>query len=147
MKINEVKFSRDILIEPVSDRWYRIPGAFTIDLTTDCGRIRINIDDGFMFDGRSGGPAVDFIAPNLGTQSELKAWLLHDINGYGKCLSFEETNELLYSMLRGQCNYSWFRAKVIYTAVSFSDSWYGEPKPTDRERINWNKIHIRHYDK
>ena len=105
MKITKVEFSRDILLKPISDRWYEIQGAFSIDITTDCGVKRINIDDGFLFDGRSGGPMIDFIAPNLGAQAELKAWTLHDICGHDLTgFTFEETNEILYMMLR-QCGY------------------------------------------
>lgn len=146
MKIYDVKVSRDILLEPVSDRWYRIPGAWSVDYITDCGRIHIQVDDGFMLDGRSGGPMVDFIAPNLGTQDELKCWLVHDLNAYDICLSYEETNWLLYEMLR-KIGYGWFRARAIYTAVNMSESWFGQPLPRDREYPNLAKIHVRHYDK
>lgn len=147
MKVIKIDFSRDISITPVADRWYRVNGAFTVDITTDCGVKRINVDDGFLFDGRSGGPMVDFIAPNLGTQAELKAWCLHDICGHDLTgFSFEETNEMLYMLLR-QCGYGWFRAKTIYTAVSLSDDWFGIPVIGDKSYINITKIHVRHYDK
>ena len=147
MKVLKVEFSRDILLKPISDRWYEIQGAFTIDITTDCGVKRINVDDGFVLDGRSGGPLVDFIAPNLGTQAELKAWTLHDICGHDLTgFTFEETNEILYMMLR-QCGYGWFRAKVIYAGVSISDDWFGIPVIGDKSYPNITKIHVRHYDK
>ena len=86
------------------------------------------------------------IAPNLGTQEELKCWLAHDINAYDICFSYDETNEILYSMLRN-IGYSWVRARMIYTAVNFTDSWFGEPAPSDREFPNITKIHVRHTDK
>lgn len=146
MKVLKVEFSRDILLKPISDRWYEIQGAFSIDITTDCGVKRINVDDGFVLDGRSGGPLVDFIAPNLGTQAELKAWTLHDICGHDLTgFTFEETNEILYMMLR-QCGYGWFRAKVIYAGVSISDDWFGIPIIGDKSYPNITKIHVRHYD-
>lgn len=147
MNILDIKFSRDITIRPISDRWYRIDGAFTIDIyLKDEGIVHISIDDGFMFDGRSGGPCVDFIAPNLGTQAELKAWLFHDICGYDIYFSFKETNKILYDTLR-KIGYSWFKANAIWSAVSISDAWFGMPVPNSREYPNLNKIHVRHYDK
>lgn len=147
MHILDIKFSRDITIRPISDRWYRIDGAFTIDVyLKDEGLVHISIDDGFMFDGRSGGPCVDFIAPNLGTQAELKAWLFHDICGYDIYFSFKETNKILYDTLR-KIGYGWFKANAIWSAVSITDSWFGMPLPNSREYPNMNKIHVRHYDK
>lgn len=147
MKILKVEFSRDITLKPIADRWYEIQGAFTVEITTDCGVKHINVDDGFVFDSRSGGPMVDFIAPNLGTQAEVKAWCLHDICGHDLTgFTFEETNEILYTMLR-QCGYGWFRAKLIYTAVSLSDDWFGIPVIEDKSYSNITKIHVRHYDK
>lgn len=147
MKVTKIDFSRDILLKPISDRWYAIQGAFSIDITIDCGVKRINVDDGFLFDGRSGGSMVDFIAPNLGTQAELKAWCLHDICGHDLTgFTFEETNEILYILLR-QCGYGWFRAKVIHAAVSLSNDWFGVPVIGDKSYTNITKIHVRHYDK
>jgi hypothetical protein len=148
MKIYNVTYSSDIVIEPQGDRWYKIPHAFYYDMITEYGRIRISVYKDFMFDGRSGGNIVDFVAPNLGTQEEVKAWLTHDIGYYSSIgLSFEQTNELLYQMLR-DCGYGWFRARSIYTAVSmFGEGSFGEPKPNDKEYPNLAKIHMRHYDK
>lgn len=147
MKIDKIEFSRDITIRPIADRWYRIDGAFTVDIyLKDEGVVHIRVDDGFMFDGRSGGPCVDFIAPNLGTQDELKIWLLHDLMAYDIYFSFKETNKILYDNLRN-INYSWIKANAIWSAVSISDSWFGIPLPDSREYPNLNKIHVRHYDK
>ena len=148
MKVTKVEFSRDIILKPIADGWCEVQGAFCIDYTTDCGLIRINVDRGFTMDGRSGGPMVEAfgIAPNLGTQDELKCWLAHDINAYAIYFSYDETNDILYSMLR-EIGYGWFRSKLIYTAVNCSDSWFGEPYPNEREYPNLAKIHVRHTDK
>lgn len=147
MIIEKIVFSRDISLKPIADRWYRIEGAFSINVyLRDEGIVRICIDDGFEFDGRSGGPCVDFIAPNLGTQDELKAWCFHDICGYDIYFSFKETNNILYNSLR-KIGYGWYKANVILAAVSFSDSWFGKPLPNTREYRNLNKIHVRHVDK
>lgn len=149
MKISKVEFSRDITLKPIADRWYEVQGAFTVDITTDCGVKRINIDDGFKTDGRSGSSWIDAlgIAPNLGSQEELKAWVLHDILFYDIGFEFTEANELLYSMLRA-AGYGWFRARLIFTAVDmFGEDHFGTPLPTDREYPNLAKIHVRHTHK
>lgn len=149
MKIHEVIFSRDLSIMPIADRWYRINGAFTVDIKTDCGVKHICVDDGFMTDGRSGSSWIDAlgIAPNLGNQEEMKAYILHDLLYYDIGFTFEEANELLYSMLR-QCGYGWFRARLIYNAVSlFGKDHFGLPIVGDREYENITKLHIRHFDK
>ena len=75
--------SNDVYIAPMSERWYRIPHSWACEAVTDCGRIRAEVGAGFLFDGRSGGLAVDVIAPNLGTQAETKRWLAHDLWGHG----------------------------------------------------------------
>src|SRR5574343_2311 len=148
MKVTKVEFSRDIILKPIADRWYEVQGAFCIDYTTDCGIIRINVDHGFLLDGRSGRPMVEVlgIAPNLGTQEELKRWVAHNINAHDICFSYDETNDILYNMLRN-IGYGCFRSKLIYTAVNFSEGWFGEPLPNDREYPNLAKIHVRHVDK
>ena len=148
MKVLKVEFSRDITLKPIADRWYEVQGAFSVDITTDCGVKRINVDDGFCTDGRSGSSWIDAlgIAPNLGSQEELKAFVLHDLLYYDIGFSFSEANELLYGMLRA-VGYGWFRAKLIYTAVEFfGESNFGEPIHSDREYPNMAKIYVRHYD-
>ena len=150
VKILDVICGYRITIAPIAERWYNIPHGFRFELVTDVGRKVISVDSGFCFDGRSGGSMVDAlgVAPNLGTQDEIKAWLLHDINYYDCTgLSFDESNELLYSMLR-KCGYSWIRAKLVYNAVQwFGRGSFGEPSPDSREFCNVGKIHVRHYDK
>lgn len=55
MKITKIDFSRDILLKPISDRWYEVQGAFSVNFYLEGeGVVRINVDDGFLFDGRSG---------------------------------------------------------------------------------------------
>lgn len=149
MKIVKVEFSRDITLKPLADRWYEVQGAFSITIATDCGVKRIYVDHGFMTDGRSGSSWVDAlgIAPNLGSQEELKSFICHDLLFYDIGFSFTEANELLYAMLR-DAGYGWFRARLIYTAVEmFGEEHFGSPLPTDREYQNLSKIHVRHCDK
>lgn len=148
--IHRVDVSRDITLTPVGDRWYRVQGAFTVDIFTDFGRKHIMVDDGLMFDGRSGSSWIDAlgIAPNLGTQAELKEFLTHDILYYDIGFTFEEANALLRDRLRSECGYGAIRAGLIYHAVqTFGRSHFGAPAPDEREYPNLAKIHVRHYDK
>lgn len=148
MKITKIEFSRDIVLKPIADRWYEVQGAFTVDLClVNEGVVHINIDDGFLFDGRSGGPIVDYFAPNLGTQQELKTFLLHDLLSYDIYFSFSENNEIFYNNLRNWCNYSWSKAKIMWAFVSISDSYFGIPLPDSREYSNIDRIYVRHYAK
>ena len=137
----------DVYIAPVSERWYMIPHSWACEVITDCGRIRAEVGAGFLFDGRSGGLAVDILVPNLGTQAETKRWLAHDLWGHGIALSFEETNDDLRMGLRDDCGYSRKLAGAIHAAVSASESWFGEPAFDDRSYPNLALIHVRHYPK
>ena len=140
--------SRDITLMPIGDRWYRILGHFSIDIWGPFpGRKRIDVDDGFEFDGRSGPCMADIVMPNLGSQPELKCALVHDINAYDRSgLSFQETNALFRDMLQ-RVGYGYMRRNLIWAAVSANDSWFGEPSPDDREYPNLDKIHVRHFDR
>jgi hypothetical protein len=100
-----------------------------------------------MFDGRSGGPAVDKVVPNLGTQAECKEWFKHDLFGHGLILSFEETNDMLRIGLRDNCGYTRSKAGAIHRAVSLSDDWFGEPQEGDRSYPNLKLIKARWFDK
>jgi hypothetical protein len=109
---------------------------------TNQGTLNVHLDYGFVFDGRSGPPIIDWYAPNLGRLEERLTWLTHDVNGYGRSLSFRDTNTLLYAMLRDLCGYSRLKASTIRYAVSLDKSWYGEPKEDDWCHANLNKLHI-----
>lgn len=111
------------------DRRYTLKGDVSFIISWNGDKYRYDFLEGFMFDGRSGSPLLDWFAPNLGNIEERLAWLCHDANGYATLLSFKETNKLLYDMLVELCYYWKIKAKTIQCAVSVSDSWYGEPKP------------------
>ena len=146
MKIKQFNvITGDIEIIPRGDRWYGCPNRVCTHLyLTDGTRIVMESKPGFMFDGRSGGPLVDFITPNLGDQRHLACWWMHDIHAYALYLSFRETNDVLYQTLR-LAGDSWFQASLIESGVSISDSWFGEPLPTSREFPNLQLISVRHY--
>ena len=114
---------------------------------TNQGDLNVFLKKGFEFDGRSGTPIVDFVAPNLGTRNERFSWLTHDVNGYDLDLSFSDTNWLLYAMLVQLCGYSKFKASLIRYAVSLSKSWFGRPKPKDWCYKNVNKVSARWFPK
>lgn len=147
MLIKSANIKSHIFIEPVGARWYRIPHSWTLEILTDCGAIRIHVKPGFLFDGRSGGPLADFVAPNLGTQEEAKAWLAHDLNGHDLCLDFRDANKVLFLMLRENCNYGYFRALTIRTAVSASSEWFGLPEYDDPSYPNLKLIRVEHSPK
>lgn len=121
-------------------RRYPQPGRVRFDVVTNQGRLHIETDPGFVFDGRSGPKIIDWYAPNLGTFEEKICWYAHDCNGYGLALSFEDTNILLNVMLRDMASYRKTKANVIELAVSISKSWYGKPKPGDWCCANIGKV-------
>lgn len=112
-------------------RRYPLKGRVQLAIYTNQGTLHVTTAAGFTFDGRSGPKIVDWYAPNLGSLEERLCWLVHDCNGYGQDLSFKDTNVLLYVMLRDLALYRPTKCAVIQLAVSLSDSWYGEPKPSD----------------
>lgn len=122
------------------ERRYPIGGYLHYMVDTNQGTLQVMTAPGFMFDGRSGPKIVDWYAPNLGTLEEIVCWHAHDCNGYGQDLSFEDTNILLFAMLRDLAHYRTAKANVIQLAVSLSKSWYGEPKEGDWCRANIDKV-------
>lgn len=121
-------------------RRYPLCDAVNLFIRTNQGVLHVVTAPGFMFDGRSGPKIVDWYAPNLGTLEERLAWFVHDCNGYGRDLSFEDTNVLLFAMLRDLAGYRTSKANVIQLAVSLSRSWYGTPKPGDWCCANVNRV-------
>lgn len=127
-------------LRPNGRRRYPLDDEVNLMIYTSQGTLNVVTSAGFMFDGRSGPKIVDWYAPNLGTLEERLAWFVHDCNGYGLDLSFEDTNVLLFAMLRDLAHYRTSKASVIQLAVSLSKSWYGEPKEGDWCRANVDKV-------
>lgn len=125
----------DDIDQSSGNRWYRIKRDNTIWVVTNRGTIRYFVKEGFYFDGRSGGPLIDWILPNLGSENEILCWLIHDINAYATYLSFEDTNEMLRQMLR-LSGKGRLRASLAHWTVSQSSAWYGDPKHGEREWVN-----------
>lgn len=122
------------------ERRYRLDSPVRGAIYTNEGTLHFATASGFIFDGRSGPKIVDWYAPNLGTFEERLCWYIHDLNGYGRDLSFKDTNVLLYAMLRDLPKYRVPKCNVIQLAVSLSDSWYGEPKDGDWCVCNRGKV-------
>lgn len=127
-------------IKENDERRYVLYGEVNLIIRTTQGTLNVVTAPGFIFDGRSGPKIIDWYAPNLGTLEERICWLVHDCNGYGLDLSFEDTNVLLFAMLRDIAHYRTAKANVIQLAVSLSKSWYGEPKEGDWCRCNVGKV-------
>ena len=124
------------------NRRYKLPSNVWIRLITDKGTIFLFAKEGFVFDGRSGSPFLDWYAPNLGSLYERIMWLVHDLLGYATCLDFKTTNKVLRYGLRDQCVYRASKAFMIEKAVSISKSWFGTPKETDWCYNNISKFNV-----
>lgn len=147
MKLGRVLKTRPIAIIPNKEysRWYRIGWMSVIAVQIDDYWMIYTVTDRFHFDGRSGGKIPDLFEPNLGTQADTIDWLIHDLNGYGLFLNFQDTNELL-RLMRIQSGSSAFSASAVKKSVSISKSWFGLPKPEDREYSNLQTFNIRKTD-
>lgn len=144
---SRIHISRPLVPRKLRYRWYVIDHAWDVVIHTDCGVIRIHVAPGFLFDGRSGGPAIDWLVPNLGTTEEVWAWALHDLLGHGIYGGFEFCNDCLYWVLRNLAKYPAWKAELVRNAVSISDDWYGEPGPDDKSFSNLARITVRHDSK
>lgn len=121
-------------------RRYPLNEPVAFDIHTNQGTLHVAIAAGFEFDGRSGPWIVDWYTPNLGTLAERLSWLTHDCNAYGQDLSFEDTNLLLFVMLRDLAKYRTSKATTVQLAVSLSRGWYGTPKKDDWCYKNIDKV-------
>lgn len=127
-------------IEQNDKRRYPLDDEVNLMIVTNQGTLNVVTSEGFIFDGRSGPKLVDWYVPNLGTIEERICWFVHDCNGYGLDLSFEDTNVLLFAMLRDLAHYRASKANIIQLAVSLSRSWYGEPKVGEWCRENIGRV-------
>lgn len=137
-----IKYGADTLfnLKQNKQRRYILNTPVFVTVYTDCGIFEARTERGFIFDGRSGPPLVDFIVPNLGSLGERTAFFLHDCAAYAGSLDFKNTNLLLKYFLRDMCGYSEFMSELVRKAVSISKSWYGYPKPNDEWYCNVGKV-------
>ena len=115
----------------ISDRKYKLETPVIIDYHTSEGVIRVIAEKGFETDGRSGGPIVDLLLPNIGKAGYRNAWLFHDI-AYSltdeKGISFELANNLFRQALKlpkrfGGAGMSSVRAWLAWKGV---ESYFGK---------------------
>lgn len=115
-------------------------------VVTDCGVIETTWEEGFYADGRSGGPCVDWLMPNVGSQQERECWLLHDILFHDFGISFETTNDLFRQMLT-KIGYSKWRVKMLYWGVSTRIARKKFGNNTKAEELNKKKVDVQWPDK
>lgn len=115
----------------ISDRKFKLQSPVVIDYHTSEGVLRFIAEKGFETDGRSGGPIVDLLMPNIGQAGYRNAWLAHDI-GYcltdEKGISFELANDLFRQALKlpkrfGGAGLSSIRAWMAWKGV---ESYFGK---------------------
>lgn len=147
MKVERVLIDRPLRTLRRRYRWYCIPHAWNVTIWTDCGVIRIHVAAGFLFDGRSGGPLLDCVAPNLGTTAEVWAWAVHDLLGHGIYGDVQFANDSLHWVLRNEASYSKKRAALIVGTVSSYTGWWGVPELGDESYSNLQRITVRHDSK
>lgn len=149
MNIISVSFDRDVEYEEYEYRKFSTTHELNICIVTDKGVKRVRLDAGWRWNGRSGPSFIDYLSPNLGTQNEIKTYLVHDL-AFSTLLglSFRESNELMYTMLRIKCKYSYWRAMPIYAGVKFfGKKHYGEYIITDWDYLNKYKTHVEYGDR
>jgi len=137
----------------ISDRKYKLETPVIIDYHTSEGVIRVIAEKGFETDGRSGGPIVDLLLPNIGKAEYRSAWLGHDIM---YCLtdekgaSFELANSLFRQALKlpKQFGGAGLSAARVWLAWKCVESYFGrkafETKDeTDRRNKDLCSFHWR----
>ena len=117
MKVLNIKIKTSIDSDTVHDRLYRINNTVSVSICTDEGVYRVVAYPGFLTDGRSGGPLVDPIFPNWGTQLERAVVLFHDILYYDFDITWETANLLLRESIKF-IGKSSIRANMVYWGVS-----------------------------
>lgn len=118
-KVKVIGYSYDeIITKPIADRLYELFRPTRINIFTEKdGVISYEFDAGFIFDARSGGKAIDWLIPHIGSQSVLACWLAHDGGFYPHTLDFKTANDILrqmYVLATGQR----IRASLIDTSVT-----------------------------
>ena len=150
MLVKSVIWSGIAVAKPIGDRLYELYEPISAQINTDEGRIAISVQAGFKFDGRSGGKVIDLFGfPNLGSQNETKAWLMHDLLYHDICFSRKEADDLLRFMLRKYCGWGAVKTGFVYRSVRAFGYWaFGEPNYNDPiSGGNMKLLTVRHYDK
>jgi hypothetical protein len=133
MKITNIKIVDSIDSDTMGDRDYRIKFHVYIEFHIEgLGVLRIYAKPGARTNGRSGGPLVDPLFPNWGTQLERAVVLMHDALYYDFDISFEMANKLLKAGIRylGRP----VAAQLVYLGVSTPIARKAYGCKTEKER-------------
>jgi hypothetical protein len=110
-------------------------------IVTDCGVIQMDWEEGFYADGRSGGWGVDWLMPNVGTQSDREIWLPHDILFYDFDISFETTNSIFVQTARIKKYPDW-KVKLLSLGINSSVARKKFGNNTPEELLNKQRINV-----
>jgi hypothetical protein len=141
MDIKKVQYS-DIILTPHSERRMTILKKIEYKIETKYdGVIRVDVDEEFVTDGRSGGKIIDFLLPHFGNKKYAAAVILHDALFASKLISIELANEIFEFMLK-EAGIGKIRRRLAIRAVS---SFIGENAYETQDKyddININKVSI-----
>jgi hypothetical protein len=147
MKLLRIDQSSRIEMAPVRGRVVELVTPVVLRyVTADGGVHEFSFLPGFRWDGRSGPPEVDYLAPNQGSQKEAAKWLGHDGSGYPDTCSTLIGNELLRQGLILDCGYSEHVASLIHNTVEITaESWKADEwSQVDKEWLcNKGKVYYR----
>lgn len=124
IELYKVTLSRPVVFSPVKGRIVKLEYDTCVRLFTNEGIYVFYFKEGFIWNGRSGGPLVDPIAANQGTQMESAMWLFHDGSGYPDTISTPVSGELLRQFAMIVNNYSGFRAGGIKGVVNLVSGFW-----------------------
>ena len=159
LKVIQV-ISDNLRFEVLDDRRYRLLKDSLITIRTDSGYIQMYLKAGFLSDGRSGGVLVDWLIPNMGSQSYRPCPIFHDggfahasaclLSSQEPVLSFETMNSIFEQMLvlpkkMGGAGLAEWRAKLAYAGVStgFGREAYENVDKIDRKNVGMVRIEWR----
>ena len=137
--LHTVTLSEPIAYKPVKGRIVSLANdSLDIRLYTNEGVFLFRLLKDFCWNGRSGGPFVDFIAPNQGTQMESAMWAFHDCSGYPNTISPDISGELLRQFAIKMNGYNSKTALLIKKSVNaVSSKWKAyEWEEVDKEYVN-----------
>ena len=142
MKLIKFEMSHRIEMAPVSGRFVELVAPVCLSYHTNEGVHRFDIDNGFMWDGRSGGPAGDLILPNHGTQEQSALALGHDAGGYPDTVSADLDNELYCKGLEsiGTGDRIIYAVRMAIEITSHEWKAYGWSEVDEQYQLNRGKI-------
>jgi hypothetical protein len=133
--------SDPILLFTERPRWHRTLTGGQMRIVTDCGVIQIEWEPDFYADGRSGGWGVDWLMPNVGTQSDREIWFPHDVLFYDFDISFESTNSIFVQTARIK-KYPEWKVKMLSMGINSGIARRKFGNNTPGELLNKQKVNV-----